>query len=163
MRIRLSNTNSHHIHDDFLRLVRQSLWEFLHRWWLNKSTDWFWSDSICLDQSQHTVLDELLRGVGDVDANALLAISWLAETKYRLQALQPLLNIGRDAAEPCAFEMLDRRSREGEFLLGITQSMRHFGTDFWWPRRLFALWNMSMSRATSKSALITLWRPYPNP
>lgn len=56
--------------------------------------------------------------MGDIYANALYVVSWLGETKYPPQALQTLLDIGRDASEPLDSrrdsEMLLRRSPSGE-------------------------------------------------
>lgn len=113
----------------FTRRIHQSLWEFLHRIWLDTSTEWFWTDSICPDQSDHSELNEQVARMGDIYSDAQYVVSWLGETRYDTEALEELLYLGRRMNEPD--KIFARRCGLGE---RIQQAGSRMLNDTYWNR-----------------------------
>ncbi|KAF3764726.1 HET-domain-containing protein, partial [Cryphonectria parasitica EP155] len=71
-------TPRHTVHiNGLVRKVHENLWRFLHRAWMNKETDWFWTDSICIDQAHHSELNDQVTRMGNIYSQADHVISWL--------------------------------------------------------------------------------------
>lgn len=79
-----------------IRMVHENLWRFLYRSWLNKCTDWLWTDSLCIDQANHHELIQQVVRMGDIYSQAERVISWLGESKTGTQALRTMRDFGGD-------------------------------------------------------------------
>lgn len=77
-----------------VRMVHESLWRFLYRTWLNKFTDWLWTDSLCIDQANYRELNQQVVRMGDIYSQARHVISWLGESKTGAQALRTMAEFG---------------------------------------------------------------------
>ena len=70
------------------RRIHENLWTFLNQAWQNQATDYFWIDSLCLDQASHSELNEQVQRMGDIYYQAHHVISWLGEGFQRANALR---------------------------------------------------------------------------
>ncbi|KAK7731059.1 hypothetical protein SLS53_008861 [Cytospora paraplurivora] len=86
------------------RRIHENLWQFLHRSWRQKATEYFWIDSICLDQDSHSELNEQVQLMGDIYYQAHHVLSWLGEHPLDIEALQIMVEYGND---PLELELLD--------------------------------------------------------
>lgn len=96
-------------------MVHENLWQFLHRSWLNHCTDWLWTDSLCIDQTNRRELNEQVVRMGDIYSRAHHVVSWLGESKTGAQALRTMIDFegaeslsGSDRASPAAANQLRR-------------------------------------------------------
>lgn len=78
------------------RDIHENLWLFLHRMWLSKADDWFWTDSLCIDQACHGELNEQVARMGDIYSRADHVISWLGESEDGAKALETMADFGAD-------------------------------------------------------------------
>ncbi|ROW03087.1 hypothetical protein VMCG_05784 [Cytospora schulzeri] len=77
------------------RKIHENLWNFLHRAWQNEMTDYFWIDSICLDQSNHSERNEQVQRMGDIYSQAHHVLSWVGEDPRGAEALRTMAEIGQ--------------------------------------------------------------------
>lgn len=81
------------------RLIHTSLWEFFNRMWLRKTDQWFWTDSLCLDQACHRELNEQVARMGDIYSQADHVMSWLGESEAGVKALEAMVEFGDEQDE----------------------------------------------------------------
>lgn len=70
------------------RMIHQNLWDFFYRSWQKQTTDFIWTDLICLDQNNHRERDEQVQRMGDIYSRAHHTLAWLgtnAWTAYEIQ------------------------------------------------------------------------------
>lgn len=72
------------------RAIHTNLWQFINQMRRNKATDWFWTDSLCLDQACHGELNEQVSRVGDIYSQASHVVSWLGECEECVEALRAI-------------------------------------------------------------------------
>lgn len=63
---------------------------FLHRYWSDKSTEWLWTDLLCIDQAYHSELNEQIARMGEIYSRAEHVISWLGECPRGVAALDTM-------------------------------------------------------------------------
>lgn len=86
----------HTIHiNGMIRKIHENLWQFL-RWarWKN-ATEYFWIDSLCLDQENHSELNEQVQSMGNIYHQAHHVLSWLARNPLDIEALQTVVDFGQ--------------------------------------------------------------------
>lgn len=75
--------------------IHENLWSFFHRAWQDEMTDYFWIDSICLDQSNHSERNEQVQRMGDIYSQAHHVLSWMGEDSRGAAALRTMAEIGQ--------------------------------------------------------------------
>ncbi|KAH8761004.1 heterokaryon incompatibility protein-domain-containing protein [Diaporthe sp. PMI_573] len=63
---------------DYLIDVHETLWEFLDETQTSQEAEtWFWTDFLCLDQSDKTEMGEQVQRMGDIYSGAEETLAWL--------------------------------------------------------------------------------------
>ncbi|KUI69862.1 Heterokaryon incompatibility protein 6, OR allele [Cytospora mali] len=102
------------------RKIHENLWHFFHRAWRNEATEYFWIDSICLDQDNHSERNEQVQRMGDIYSQAHHVLSWIGESASGAEALLTLAEFGQhslwldeplDPSSPAAFQVRDALSQ----------------------------------------------------
>lgn len=72
--------------------LHESLWKFLDHVWRNNRFDlFFWTDHICLDQSDHNEIAQQVSLMGDIYSAADLVVVWLEFSNWELEVIMRAL------------------------------------------------------------------------
>lgn len=113
------------------RRIHQNLWQFFHRAWQDEMTDYFWIDSICLDQSNHGERNEQVQRMGDIYSQAHHVLSWIGEDPAGAEALRTMVEVGQHSLwldEPLDLHLPDPTTTR------VRRALTHLFDETYWER-----------------------------